>query len=266
MLSSLIQGAGRAAKAAQEAAQEVAQEAAQLVFGWDEPAAESADATSGADSVRVERAAPADASALLARLRAMGLRNVDALLLTTKRRTMVSIKGRMLRVHVGYLGAGDDVLTAIVAFVMARRGAGRTAAMHVIIGYARGLTEHSAPARVARTHPADEALAERLEIAHAEMNEARFGGELQGIPVRVSRRMKSRLGHYSPARGGEGAEIAISQQHLKKHGWASAMETLLHEMVHQWQAETGRPLDHGTQFRKKAREVGIRPRATRAVD
>ena len=120
--------------------------------------------------------------------------------------------------------------------------------MRVIIGFARGLTEHTPPTRVARTHPADEALAERLEIAHAELNEARFGGELQGIPVRVSRRMRTRLGHYSPARGGEGAEIAISQQHLKNHGWASALETLLHEMVHQWQAESGRSLDHGAEF------------------
>ena len=138
--------------------------------------------------------------------------------------------------------------------------------MQVIIGYARELTDHTPAPRIARTHPADEALAARLEIAHAELNEARFGGALQGIPVRVSRRMRTRLGHYSPARGGEGAEIAISQQHLRTHGWASAMETLLHEMVHQWQAETGRALDHGPEFRKKARAVGIRPRATRVVD
>jgi hypothetical protein len=36
-------------------------------------------------------------------------------------------------------------------------------------------------------------------------------------------------------------------------------------MVHQWQAETGAPLDHGSAFREKAREVGIRPRAKRDV-
>ena len=256
MLSTLMQRVGRAAK--------IAQDAAQLAFGFDEPAAPAP--VHGREATPAPRTAPADASALLTRLRAMGLRNVDALLLTNNRRTMVSIKGRMLRVHEGYLAAGDDVLAAIVAFVMSRRGAGRTAAMRVIIGFARGLTEHTPPTRVGRTHPADEALAERLEIAHAELNEARFGGELQGIPVRVSRRMRTRLGHYSPARGGEGAEIAISQQHLKNHGWASALETLLHEMVHQWQAESGRSLDHGAEFRKKARAVGIRPRATRVVD
>ena len=43
------------------------------------------------------------------------------------------------------------------------------------------------------------------------------------------------------------------------------MHTLLHEMVHQWQHETGRPVDHGTEFRAKCREVGITPAARRDV-
>jgi predicted SprT family Zn-dependent metalloprotease len=43
--------------------------------------------------------------------------------------------------------------------------------------------------------------------------------------------------------------------------WADVEETLLHEMVHQWQAESGRRVDHGREFRRKAREVGISPRA-----
>ena len=41
--------------------------------------------------------------------------------------------------------------------------------------------------------------------------------------------------------------------------------TLLHEMVHQWQHETGRVVDHGAEFRRKAREVGITPAARRDV-
>jgi hypothetical protein len=44
-----------------------------------------------------------------------------------------------------------------------------------------------------------------------------------------------------------------------------AIKTLLHEMVHQWQDETGRPVDHGAGFREKSRLVGIVPRARRAV-
>jgi hypothetical protein len=42
--------------------------------------------------------------------------------------------------------------------------------------------------------------------------------------------------------------------------------TVLHEMVHQWQAETGQEADHGPGFRRKAREVGIAPVASRDLD
>jgi hypothetical protein len=60
-------------------------------------------------------------------------------------------------------------------------------------------------------------------------------------------------------------EIAISYRHLVRDGWSEAEQTLLHEMVHQWQAETGRPVDHGPGFRAKARAVGVAPRAMRDV-
>ena len=86
------------------------------------------------------------------------------------------------------------------------------------------------------------------------------------MAVRVSRRMKSRLGHYTAATPtGEPAEIAIGLSHLRRHGWDEVLHTLLHEMVHQWQDETGRPIDHGAGFRAKAREVGITPFARRTV-
>jgi hypothetical protein len=40
---------------------------------------------------------------------------------------------------------------------------------------------------------------------------------------------------------------------------------MLHEMVHQWQAESGLRIDHGRTFRQKAREVGVMPAAKRVV-
>jgi hypothetical protein len=40
---------------------------------------------------------------------------------------------------------------------------------------------------------------------------------------------------------------------------------MLHEMVHQWQAESGLGVDHGPTFRAKAREVGVLPAARRSV-
>jgi len=98
------------------------------------------------------------------------------------------------------------------------------------------------------------------------MNAEKFGGVLTTPPIRVSRRMKSRLGHYTHRRpAGEGGEIVISRRHIRRHGWEQALQTLMHEMVHQWQDENGLTVDHGRQFRAKARAVGISPLARRDV-
>jgi hypothetical protein len=120
--------------------------------------------------------------------------------------------------------------------------------------------------RVMRTHPDDEPIAMELQLWHGRLNTERFDGELSTIAVRVSRRMRSRLGHYAPAQRGSPAEIAISTSHVKRHGFEQALQTLLHEMVHQWQDEMKLPLGHGSDFREKATEVGITARASRAVD
>ncbi|HZN99334.1 MAG TPA: SprT-like domain-containing protein, partial [Gemmatimonadales bacterium] len=86
------------------------------------------------------------------------------------------------------------------------------------------------------------------------------------IAVRVSRRMRARLGHYmSASPSGESAEIVVSRRHIRRHGWEEALHTLLHEMVHQWQAENGFPVDHRGRFRRKAREVGVLAQARRLV-
>jgi hypothetical protein len=77
--------------------------------------------------------------------------------------------------------------------------------------------------------------------------------------------MKSRLGHYSPTSHGFEPEIVISRRHIRRDGWEEALHTLLHEMVHQWQDESGLVVDHGSGFRAKARAVGITPLACRAV-
>jgi predicted SprT family Zn-dependent metalloprotease len=63
---------------------------------------------------------------------------------------------------------------------------------------------------------------------------------------------------------GGAAEIAVKRRHVQRDGWTEVRDTLLHEMVHQWQAERGHPADHGRSFREKAREVGIVPAARKA--
>jgi hypothetical protein len=209
-------------------------------------------------------AAPRTAEELHSVLRARGLKSIRSITLTKNSRVMVSFRGEEMRVHRGYLDAPPEVLDAIVRLVEGRTKAiRREAGKFVVANSPKGISEE--PKRRERTHPDDEAWSARLVEEHRRLNVERFAGSLGSIAVRVSRRMKSRLGHYSPAIGENPAEIAISRRHIRRHGWDDAIETLVHEMVHQWQAETGLPLDHGPKFRMKAVEVGIRPRAKRAV-
>jgi hypothetical protein len=208
---------------------------------------------------------PANADELLARLRVLGLKRIERCRLTRNRNVMVSYRGKDLRVHDGYLAAPMEIHQAIVAFIEGRTRVERKMAQRRIVAFKIESPAREAPPRRERTHPDDEPLAVKLTEWHARYNAEHFGGRLKEVPVRVSRRMKSRLGHYSAATGGESGEIAISRRHLRRHGWAEALHTLLHEMVHQWQDETGLPLDHGSRFRAKAREVGIEAAAKRGV-
>jgi len=105
----------------------------------------------------------------------------------------------------------------------------------------------------------------RLVTRHAALNAERFAGTLRSIRIEVSPRLRSRLGYYRIATARQPGLIVISRRHLRRHGWDEAYETLLHEMVHQWQDEAGLPVDHGKQFRAKARQVGAVPRARRPV-
>jgi hypothetical protein len=199
-----------------------------------------------------------------ARLSALGLTRVSRLRLTANRRVMVSFKGSELRVHRGYLDAPADVLQAIVQFVEAGDRLARATARRTLLGF----RIDTPPARRRRepTHPADVSLAAELCDWHARMNAERFDGALRAIDVRVSRRMRTRLGHYAAANAaGDPAEIVISRYHVRRHGLDEAIRTLLHEMVHQWQDEQGMKLDHGAGFRAKARAVGIPPFARRLV-
>ncbi len=207
---------------------------------------------------------PKDADELLARLRGLGLKRIERCRLTRNRNVMVSFRGPELRVHRGYLTAPDETHRAIVAFIEGRTRAERRTAQRQIVAF-KVVDPTPAPALRRETmRPEDEPLAAKLAEWHARYNNELFGGTLRAVPVNLSRRMKSRLGHYTAAAGGMG-EITISVRHLRRHGWKEALHTLLHEMVHQWQDETGHPLDHGPAFRAKAKELGIVPRAKRGI-
>ena len=209
-------------------------------------------------------AAPRDADELLARLRALGLSRIERCRLTRNRNVMVSFRGTELRVHRGYLEAPTEIHAAIVAFVIGRTRADRRRSREQIL--AHQIARPAAVRRPERPRPEDEPVIAQLRRFHAHYNRVYFGGRLRGVPIRLSSRMRTRLGHYTAATPtGEPAEIVIGREHIRRHGWEEALHTLLHEMVHQWQDEAGHPIDHGGTFRKKAREVGITASARRHV-
>ena len=202
-------------------------------------------------------------AALLERLRALGLRRIERCTLTRNRSTMVSFQGPSLRLHRAFVDASPEILQAVVRFVNGR-GAVRREARRVLrtLEIPRPPVEAMRPRRRPAPHPEDAALIARLEAAHADLNRERFEGALGPVAIRISRRMRSRLGHYSPG-GMREPEIAIARRHIRRDGWASVLETLVHEMVHQWQHETKRPVAHDPDFRRKCRQVGIPPHAKR---
>ena len=178
---------------------------------------------------------------------------------------MVSLGVRgVLRLHRGYAFAPDAVLRAIVRFLDPRLP--RSAAAP---GRARvpGLSGRAACPGAARNRPARAAASRATcSLLHrlgpgprAVQPRALRAGCWGACPIRLSGRMRTRLGELSvDLRTGRPMEIAISRRHIARHPWAEVEHTLLHEMVHQWQAETGLPVDHGAAFRRKA-ATGRRP-------
>jgi len=216
-----------------------------------------------------EPAALPGAEALIARLAALGLPSFPRV--TTHRNEQVMLSwtpGKVLRVHEGYAAAPDEVLRAIVRFVTpGTRRAVRLEARRVFLGFpAERHAPRLRPRRPEVPRPGDLPAVARLRALHEALNQRHFGGTLGPVALKVSGRMRRRLGELRVERAtGRPVHIAISRRHLRRDGWLAAADTLLHEMVHQWQAETGRPVDHGREFRRKAREVGIEPRAVRQL-
>jgi hypothetical protein len=209
-----------------------------------------------------------DAAAMHRRLRLLGLVNVGRVVLHENRTVMISMaRGRVLRMHRGYVYASDRVLAAIVRFLDSRTGKleSRRAERELLAFPARDFVPSGDGRRRRETQrPEDARLLEELRRRHGRLNRQHFDGRLKAIPIRLSGRMRTRLGELLlDDRGRRATEIAISRRHLRRDGWTEVEHTLLHEMVHQWQAETGQRVDHGPGFRQKAVEVGVEPRAWR---
>ncbi|HEY2825111.1 MAG TPA: SprT-like domain-containing protein [Gemmatimonadales bacterium] len=213
-----------------------------------------------------------DDQLLLARLEALGLprlRRVRSVEPHENRSVMVTLtRHGVLRIHRGYAHAPAAVLKAVLAFVdpAMSRGEIRQAQREIVaFPVERFIKPGLAARRRERCRPEDQPVVRELERRHRLLNDERFAGSLGRIRFRISSRMRTRLGEVTldPV-SHRPLEIAISRRHLRD-GWEEVERTLLHEMVHQWQGEEGLVVDHGSNFRRKAREVGVEPSAKRKV-
>jgi hypothetical protein len=181
---------------------------------------------------------------------------------------MVTLARGVLRIQRGFAYAPDRVLQAIVTFLQGRRGETRRAAQRELLAFPVHEYVAARPPRQrhAVPRPGDGRLVAALRALHRELNRRHFAGRLAAPRFRLSDRMRVRLADVTvrePQR--VAVEIGLSRRHLRRDGWDEVTKTLLHEMVHQWQVESGLPLDHGAEFRRKAREVGVEPSARRRV-
>ena len=170
------------------------------------------------------------------RLKLLGLRDVGTIRTHTNRTVMVSLTPRgELRLHQGYASAPDRVLRAIVRFLNPRLPrAMRRLAEREFLGFPVELYARAErPSRVERARPGDITLLQRLTLAHDRLNREHFGGALRTIPIRLSSRMRTRLGELAvDLRSGRPTEMAISRRHIVRHPWSEVEHTVLHEMVH----------------------------------
>ena len=209
----------------------------------------------------------ADRVLLIKRLEQLGLRGVAGVEVHMNRTVLVSVtKRRILRVHRGFAYASDNVLAAVLRFVSPWTVAGdRQAAQRAIVDFPvdrfTGSARRKRPSR-----QGDRRHITRLRERHKVLNDRFFEGMLDKIGFRISNRMQTRLAEILVDSGCNAAvEITISRRHIENDGWEEVEHTLLHEMVHQWQVESGLEMDHGPMFRRRAKEVGIEPLAVRDV-
>ncbi len=210
----------------------------------------------------------ADRVLLARRLERLGLRR--RVHVHENRTVLVSVSRRgQLRIHRGFAYASDRVLKAVIAFLHpGTRAADRRRAEHELVGFPveEFVRLPSRRLRGERLRPGDRKVLTELTRLHERLNRRHFGGRLAPMAFRISSRMRTRLGELTVnPQTKRATEIAISRYHLESDGWDEVHHTLLHEMVHQWQVESGLDPDHGETFRQKALAVGVVPGARRVV-
>jgi hypothetical protein len=179
--------------------------------------------------------------------------------------------GRALNVHSAYARAPSELLEAFA--LLAREGGVRTVATRRAARAIGAWPEARAGlknARLARENApsggccATPDQARYLRALYRYFNLTRFGGDLPDeVPVRLSGRMVSSLGHMLPGETSDGrrrvVEIALSVDLMLEGNGAERVDTLLHEMAHAADYLECGHRGHGSSWRAWARRAGCRP-------
>jgi hypothetical protein len=188
-------------------------------------------------------------------------------------------RGAALNVHVAYRRSSPELLDAFA--VIASEGGVSTAEARAAGRRVREWPELQRAVEEARSeHESRQrapacaeggtahccATADQLRYFRAiyrYLNHTRFNGVLPAdVPVRLSSRMKSALGHMLPG-GGEGVryvvEIALNVDLMLEGNGVERVDTLLHEMAHAADYLVNGNSDHGQTWREWASRVGCMP-------
>ena len=219
-------------------------------------------------------------------LRASGARRLRRVRLKENRSTIWSLtqQGRVLNLHAAFGSAPSRVLGSFVAIANKafkpdaeyRRAARRVAEWPPVN---RELVRLRAQSRRLRTPgrrdlgvgpccatPGQRVYLRRL---YRYLNRTRFAGRLpNSLPLRLSNRMKTRLGHMVPGtrdRRPVVVEIALNVDLMLPGNGRARLDTLLHEMAHAadylFDGQTG----HGDSWREWARRAGCAVQACTTV-
>ncbi|NTX99068.1 sprT domain-containing protein [Deinococcus sp. JMULE3] len=123
---------------------------------------------------------------------------------------------------------------------------------------------------IVQSNPTPQAYAE-LQTAFDHFNAALFAGTLPAALITLQRKHKT-SGYFSPRRfvsasGAEVHEIALNPAYFAVQPLEATLGTLVHEMVHLWQFEHGKPGRrgyHNRQWATRMIELGLHPSTTGA--
>ena len=106
----------------------------------------------------------------------------------------------------------------------------------------------------------------RLYVVYHEANERHFAGLLPALPIRIEKaarpgKVETQAYLWCDDFTGQPRYIIMDERTALGADWPTVRATLIHEVIHVWQAVQGRKVSHDAAFRAKAKELGISERA-----